>query len=97
MELLFRFYKSPRAVASPKRAMAAGWLSLAEGLWPRRRRFVVLELDSWQLQSFGDAKISPNVSVFTEFDARPYELQGDMKDILKIRRRFLRIKRLGKL
>jgi len=28
---------------------------------------VVLELDSWQLQGFGDAKISPNVSVFTAF------------------------------
>ena len=26
---------------------------------------VVMELDSWQLQGFGDAKISPNVSVFT--------------------------------
>lgn len=28
---------------------------------------VVLELDSWQLQGFGDAKISPQVSVFTNF------------------------------
>jgi UDP-N-acetylmuramoylalanine--D-glutamate ligase len=28
---------------------------------------VVMELDSWQLQGFGDAKISPNVSVFTTF------------------------------
>lgn len=27
----------------------------------------VLELDSWQLQGFGDAKISPHVSVFTNF------------------------------
>lgn len=26
---------------------------------------VVMELDSWQLQGFGDAKISPHVSVFT--------------------------------
>jgi UDP-N-acetylmuramoylalanine--D-glutamate ligase len=26
---------------------------------------VVMELDSWQLQGFGDSKISPNVSVFT--------------------------------
>ena len=26
---------------------------------------VVMELDSWQLQGFGDAKISPNISVFT--------------------------------
>lgn len=28
---------------------------------------VVLELDSWQLQGFGEAKISPNISVFTTF------------------------------
>jgi UDP-N-acetylmuramoylalanine--D-glutamate ligase len=26
---------------------------------------VVMELDSWQLQGFGDSKISPNISVFT--------------------------------
>jgi len=26
---------------------------------------LVLELDSWQLQGFGDAKISPNISIFT--------------------------------
>ncbi len=29
----------------------------------------VLELDSWQLQGFGDLKISPNISVFTNFMA----------------------------
>jgi UDP-N-acetylmuramoylalanine--D-glutamate ligase len=29
--------------------------------------YVVLELSSWQLQGFGDAKISPHVSVFTNF------------------------------
>jgi len=28
---------------------------------------VVMELDSWQLQGFADAKISPNVAVFTTF------------------------------
>jgi len=28
---------------------------------------VVLELDSWQLQGFGDFKISPHISVFTNF------------------------------
>ena len=30
---------------------------------------VVLELDSWQLQGFGEAKISPTISVFTTFMA----------------------------
>jgi UDP-N-acetylmuramoylalanine--D-glutamate ligase len=29
--------------------------------------FVVLELDSWQCQGFGDAKISPQIAVFTTF------------------------------
>src|SRR3989344_3824492 len=28
---------------------------------------IVLELDSWQLQGFGDLEISPNVAVFTNF------------------------------
>ncbi len=28
---------------------------------------VVLELDSWQLQGFGDARISPHIAVFTNF------------------------------
>lgn len=29
--------------------------------------YVVLELDSWQLQGFGDAKLSPQIAVFTNF------------------------------
>jgi UDP-N-acetylmuramoylalanine--D-glutamate ligase len=29
--------------------------------------FLVLELDSWQLQGFGDMKISPHIGVFTSF------------------------------
>ncbi|OHA15962.1 MAG: UDP-N-acetylmuramoylalanine--D-glutamate ligase [Candidatus Taylorbacteria bacterium RIFCSPLOWO2_01_FULL_43_44] len=29
--------------------------------------YVVLELDSWQLQGFGESKISPHISVFTTF------------------------------
>lgn len=40
---------------------------------------VVMELDSWQLQGFGDSKISPNISVFTNFmmDHMNY-YKGDM-------------------
>ena len=40
---------------------------------------VVLELDSWQLQGFGDTKLSPHVSVFTNFmrDHMNY-YRGDM-------------------
>lgn len=41
---------------------------------------VILELDSWQLQGFGDAKLSPHISVFTNFlhDHLNY-YKGDMK------------------
>ena len=37
------------------------------GLPAQAGDIVVLELDSWQLQGFGDAKISPQISVFTSF------------------------------
>jgi UDP-N-acetylmuramoylalanine--D-glutamate ligase len=41
---------------------------------------VVLELDSWQLQGFGDAKLSPNISVFTTFmDDHMNYYKGDIK------------------
>lgn len=40
---------------------------------------VVMELDSWQLQGFGDSNMSPNISVFTNFmmDHMNY-YKGDM-------------------
>lgn len=42
---------------------------------------VVMELDSWILQGFGDIKFSPNISVFTSFmpDHMNY-YKGDMKE-----------------
>ena len=33
----------------------------------KSKDIVVMELDSWQLQGFGDARISPNIGVFTTF------------------------------
>ena len=40
---------------------------------------VVMELDSWQLQGFGDSKISPNIAVFTTFMADHMNYyKGDM-------------------
>ncbi len=40
---------------------------------------VVLELDSWQLQGFGDSKLSPHISVFTNFMADHMNYyKGDM-------------------
>lgn len=45
--------------------------------------WVVLELDSWQLQGFGELKLSPQIAVFTNFmpDHQNY-YQGDMKAYL---------------
>jgi len=44
------------------------------------RDLLVAELDSWQLQGFGDSQISPNVAVFTSFmsDHMNY-YKGDME------------------
>jgi UDP-N-acetylmuramoylalanine--D-glutamate ligase len=43
---------------------------------------VVLELDSWQLQGFGDSKISPHVSVFTNLmsDHLNYYMKGSQNE-----------------
>ncbi len=43
---------------------------------------VVLELDSWQLQGFGDSKISPQVSVFTNLmsDHLNYYMKGSQSE-----------------
>lgn len=42
--------------------------------------YTVLELDSWQLQGFGDSKLSPNISVFTTFmDDHLNYYKGDRK------------------
>jgi len=45
---------------------------------------LVCELDSWQLQGFGDAKISPHISIFTSFmpDHMNY-YKNDMKKYFK--------------
>ncbi len=40
-------------------------LPLLEGI--EEGDFLLMELDSWQLQGFGDLKISPNIAVFTSF------------------------------
>ena len=41
---------------------------------------VVLELDSWQLQGFGDARISPHIAVFTTFFQDHFNYYaGDMR------------------
>jgi len=45
---------------------------------------VVLELDSWQLQGFGDAKLSPHIAIFTNFlDDHLDYYNGDRNAYLK--------------
>lgn len=44
----------------------------------KRGDIVVLELDSWQLQGFGDIKISPNIAVFTNFMPDHLNYYGDL-------------------
>lgn len=58
--------------------------------------FVVLELDSWQLQGFGDAKLSPHVAVFTSFmrDHLNY-YAGDMKRYFDDKSNIFRFQRKG--
>lgn len=41
--------------------------------------YIVMELDSWQLQGFGEAKLSPHIAVFTNFMADHLNYyKGDM-------------------
>ncbi|MBL7057886.1 UDP-N-acetylmuramoyl-L-alanine--D-glutamate ligase [Patescibacteria group bacterium] len=49
----------------------------------KKNEYVILELDSWQLQGFGEDKISPQISVFTNFmpDHLNY-YKGDMQRYL---------------
>lgn len=43
--------------------------------------YLVLELDSWQLQGFGDLKISPHIAVFTSFMDDHMNYYGNDKDL----------------
>ncbi len=46
----------------------------------RTSDIVVLELDSWQLQGFGDSQVSPHIAVFTTFyDDHMGYYKGDVK------------------
>jgi len=42
---------------------------------------VVMELDSWQLQGFGDSQISPNISVFTNLMVDHQNYYGNSMDL----------------
>jgi UDP-N-acetylmuramoylalanine--D-glutamate ligase len=64
-EYLSNFSKKDRSVFLGGNVRDMATLPLIKEVNPGD--YVVLELDSWQLQGFGTTKISPNVSVFTTF------------------------------
>jgi UDP-N-acetylmuramoylalanine--D-glutamate ligase len=55
--------KSGKSVLLGGNIRGVSTLALLSEVTPEH--IVVLELDSWQLQGFGEAKISPNIAVFT--------------------------------
>jgi UDP-N-acetylmuramoylalanine--D-glutamate ligase len=58
-------HKAGKKVISGGNVQGTSLLSSLVKLTPNT--LVVLELDSWKLQGFNDTKISPNISVFTNF------------------------------
>ncbi|MFZ3011707.1 MAG: UDP-N-acetylmuramoyl-L-alanine--D-glutamate ligase [Minisyncoccia bacterium] len=62
----------------------------------KARDVLVCELDSWQLQGFGDSKISPHISVFTSFmpDHMNY-YKNNMKDYFTDKANIFKYQRKG--
>ncbi len=79
--------QNPRVALNTQKIWLGGNIqgvsTLALLLKVRLGDLVVLELDSWQLQGFGDLRISPPIAVFTNFmpDHLNY-YKGDMKAYL---------------
>lgn len=63
-EALRKYYKSGRVFLGGN---IKGMSTLALLPMIKREDVIVLELDSWQLQGFGDLKISPSIAIFTTF------------------------------
>lgn len=57
--------------------------------------FLVLELDSWQLQGFGDLKISPNVAVFTNLMPDHQNYYSDMQTYFSDKANIFRFQKKG--
>ena len=55
----------------------------------------VLELDSWQLQGFGDLKISPNISVFTNLMPDHQNYYRDMEEYFSDKANIFRYQKVG--
>jgi UDP-N-acetylmuramoylalanine--D-glutamate ligase len=57
--------------------------------------FLVLELDSWQLQGFGDLEISPNVGVFTNLQTDHQNYYPDMDSYFNDKANIFRFQKKG--
>ena len=55
----------------------------------------VLELDSWQLQGFGELKISPNISVFTNLMPDHQNYYRDMEEYFSDKANIFRYQKVG--
>ncbi len=62
----------------------------------REDSLLVLELDSWQLQGFGEAKISPHIAVFTNFMQDHFNYyKGDEKTYFSDKANIFRFQKAG--
>ncbi len=71
-KLIFEIIKTDFSVSKNKRKVFMGGNVLGHATLPLLKKIslhdvVVMELDSWRLQGFHDAKINPHISVFTNF------------------------------
>lgn len=61
----------------------------------REGDIVVMELDSWQLQGFGDAKVSPHIAVFTNLKADHLNYYPDEKTYFNDKANIFRYQKEG--
>jgi UDP-N-acetylmuramoylalanine--D-glutamate ligase len=94
--ILDKYVSSPTPNPSPEEGVAAhvpqvffggnvqGVATLEQLRYLKEGDFVVMELDSWVLQGFGEIKVSPHLAIFTTFmpDHMNY-YKGDMADYFK--------------
>lgn len=68
-------------------------LALLSEVWSDS--ILVLELDSWQLQGFGEAKISPDIAVFTTFMPDHQDYYPDMETYFDDKAHIFRFQKEG--
>ena len=61
----------------------------------KKRDILVLELDSWQLQGFGDLKISPHIAVFTNLMPDHQNYYKDMDEYFADKANIFRFQKSG--